>query len=75
VFAAGSRGSNVLVGGLFLHQRRRPVPTPQQAAAACSGRFANLEFGCQYASALEVGGGCKTFQGVRGQAQLSSRQG
>lgn len=55
--SAGSRGSNVLVGGLFLHQRRRPVPTAQQAATDCSARFANLEFRCQYAGALEVGWG------------------
>jgi hypothetical protein len=50
----GSRGSNVLIGGLFLHQRRRAVPTLQQAAADCSGRFVNLTFRCQYASALEA---------------------
>ncbi|PRW20834.1 hypothetical protein C2E21_8605 [Chlorella sorokiniana] len=50
----GSRGSNVLIGGLFLHQRRRAVPTLQQAAADCSARFVNLTFRCQYASALEA---------------------
>ena len=52
---AGSHGSNVLIGGLFLHQRRRAAPTKEQLAADCSGRFAGLEFRCQYASALEVG--------------------
>lgn len=59
---AGNRGSNLLVGGLFLHQRRRAAPSVQQAATDCSGRFSSLEFRCQYASALQVGQGeCACF--------------
>lgn len=52
--AAGNRGSNLIVGGLFLHQQRRQPDPGGQPPLDCSGRFANLRFECQAAEAPQV---------------------
>ena len=47
---AGLPGTNLVIGGLFLHQTRQPHP------ADCSSRFAGLQFLCQYWTALQASG-------------------
>ena len=37
-----------------MHQRRRPAPQDAPRQLDCSGRFASLEFRCQYSDALQA---------------------